>query len=105
MPDPSLILDRLHGMAIQVTAADSAKTIDVGTAEANGAGGDADTFNAAASLTNLGLLVGTNGDAFSSNAPATSTALIAGNKKIVYTLSTGATTAKGFIYQLYQLGN
>jgi len=103
VPDPSMFLDRLHGMGILVTALESGKTIDVGTAEAASAGGDADTFIAASSLTAAGLVIGTNGDAFSSNAPGTSTALIALNKNIVYTLSSGAAAAKGFILLPYVL--
>jgi hypothetical protein len=94
VPDPAMVLDRLHGAGLNVTAIHAAKTVDVGTAEASAAGGDADTFIAASSVGTLGLVVGTNGDAYSTNAPYISTSQ--GNANIVYTLSSATTTAKGF---------
>lgn len=97
VPANSTILDRLHGMGLLVTALESGKTIDFGTAEASAAGGDSDGFCAAASLTSAGAVIGTNGTLYSTNAPATSTALVA-NLNIVYVLSSGAVAAKGFLY-------
>jgi hypothetical protein len=104
VPPNSMFLDRLHGMGLEVTVAETtgAKTVDVGTAEANAAGGDSDGFQAQDSTASLGMVIGTNGAFFSTNAPATSTALVA-NLNIVVVIVTAAVTTKGFALQPYRL--
>jgi hypothetical protein len=106
VPDPAFFLDRLHGCGLDVTVVETAgaETINVGTAEANSAGGDSDGFIAGSSTATLGLVIGTNGTLFSTNAPATSTAIKAGNSNIVYVLVTASVAAKGFIYLPVRLG-
>lgn len=103
MPNPSMLLNRLHGCGLYVTAADSGITIDVGTGEAHPAesGGDANGLIAASSVASAVTVIGTDGALFSTNAPARSDAATA--KSITWTLSTGADTAKGFILLPYQL--
>lgn len=103
VPDPSYLLDRLHGCGIYVSAIHSAKTIDVGLGEVTPAesGGDANGLIAASSVGTAGLVIGTNGALFSSNAPHKSDVVTA--KSITYTLSSGTTTATGFILLPYRL--
>lgn len=94
LPAVAMVLDRLHGAGIDVTAIDATETIDVGTLTGE-TGADPNGLNAAAVLDNLGLLAGTNGALHSSNAPYMSDANAA--KSISYTLTTGSDTAKGYI--------
>lgn len=103
IPNPSYVLDRLHGLGLYVTAADSTETIDVGFGEAYPAetGGDANGLIAASAVGTAGLVTATNGALFSTNAPHKSDAITA--KSITYTLTTGSDTAKGFILLPYQL--
>lgn len=105
IPNPSMVLDRLHGLGLNVTVLESAKTIDVGLGEVHPAesGGDANGFIAASSLAAAGQVIATNGALFSSNAPAKSDAQTA--KSLTYTISTGAVAAKGFILVPYTLGS
>lgn len=100
IPVGSMVLDRLHGAGLDVTAIHTGKTIDVGTSAAatgGGTGGTANGLISASSVGTLGRVIGTNGAFFSTNAPATDTALVA-NLNITYTLSSTSTTAKGFIH-------
>lgn len=103
LPAKAFVLDRLHGCGLLVTTVHAAKTIDFGTGQVNPAetGGDANGLIAASSVATAGLVIGTNGALFSSNAPAASDANAA--KSLTYTLSTGSTTAKGFILLPVQL--
>ncbi len=94
LPATCLVLGRLNGHGIYVTAIDATETIDVGTLTGE-TGADPNGFNAAAVLDNLGALVGTNGALFSTNAPYASDANA--SKSISYTLTTGSDTAKGYI--------
>lgn len=103
IPDPSFVLDRLHGAGLDVVAADSSvgsKTMDVGTLSTE-SGGDANGLIAASSTANTGLVIGTNGALFSTNAPAKSDANTA--KSISYTLTASAAAVKGFILLPYRL--
>lgn len=97
LPEDSMVLDRLHGAGVLVTALDATEDIDVGLGEAVPAesGGDANGFIAASDLDALGQVIGTNGALFSSNAPHKSNAVAA--RSITYTLTAGSDTAKGFI--------
>lgn len=94
LPATCLVLDRLNGAGIYVTAIDATETIDVGTLTGE-TGADPNGLNAAASVGTLGALVATNGALHSSNAPYASDANAA--KSISYTLTTGSDTAKGYI--------
>jgi hypothetical protein len=103
LPENCIVLNRLHGEGLKITTADAAITMDVGLGEAVPVetGGDANGFNAAASLTTLGYLAGTDGAFFSTNAPYMISASVA--RSITYTLSAGADTAVGFILLPYRL--
>lgn len=103
IPNPSIILNRLHGCGLYMTVLHAAKTMDVGTGEVHPAesGGDANGLIAASAISALGLVTGTDGALFSTNAPYKSDAQTA--KSITYTLSTGTTTAAGFIILPYEL--
>ena len=104
LPEDSLVLDRLHGEGLNITALDATETMDVGTGEVTPAeaGGDANGFNAAADVgAATGYLMGTNGALFSSNAPYRTEANAA--RSITYTLTAGSDTAAGFILLPYVL--
>lgn len=94
LPTYSMVLGRLSGCGIKVTALDATEDIDVGILSTE-SGGDADGLIAASDLDNLGLVIGTNGALFSTNAPHKADAVT--GKSISYTLTTGTDTAKGFI--------
>jgi len=99
-PASSMILDRLHGCGILVTTLEASKTVSCGLLSSE-SGGNATGFINAASTTNAGQVIGTNGALFSSNAPATSDAQTASD--ISLTISSGAVAAKGFILLPYVL--
>jgi hypothetical protein len=103
VPATCFVLNRLHGFGLNVTVNQSGKTIDVGLGEVHPAesGGDANGFIAGSSIATAGLVTGTDGALFSTNAPHKSDVVTA--KSITYTLSTGSTTAKGFILIPYTL--
>lgn len=98
-----MVLDRLHGCGLYVTAIDATETIDVGLGEVFPAetGGDANGLIVGSSVGTLGQVIGTNGALFSTNAPHKSDAVAA--KSLTYTLTTGSDTAKGFILLPYTL--
>lgn len=100
VPAKAVLLDRLHGMGLDVTAADATETIDFGILSSE-TGGDANGLIAASSVGTAGLVIGTNGALFSSNAPHLSDAVT--GKSLSYTLTAGTDTAKGFILQPYNL--
>lgn len=101
VPDPSFLLNRLHGAGLYVTAIDATETIDVGILSSE-SGGDANGLIAASSVGTAGLVIGTDGALFSTNAPHKSDAVT--GKSISYTLTTGADTGKGFILLPCRLG-
>ena len=102
-PTNSMVLDRLHGLGINVTTAETAgaKTMTAGLLSSQ-TGGNASGYINGSSTATLGLVIGTNGSLFSSNAPDTSSAEVANT--ISYTLVSSSVAAQGFIeipYVLY----
>jgi hypothetical protein len=108
LPASAMVLDRLHGMAVLVTTAQSGKTINFGVLSTD-TGGVAAGFINGSSLAPTApsmLVTGTNGSLFSSNAPYNTdsqTGGLANGLDLSLTLSSGTTTAQGFIEAPYTL--
>lgn len=100
LPANCSVLDRLHGMIVNVSTLDSGQNILFGLLSSE-SGGDADGFSTNVSLTTAVQKVTVNGALFSSNAPHQSDSVTA--KSISYTLDTSTDTGKGFIHIPYQL--
>lgn len=110
LPSPSMVLDRLHGMGVLMTTIQSGKTINFGILSTD-TGGNASGFQNGTSLAPTApslQVVGTNGALFSSNAPYTSdteTGSALNGLDLSLTLSSGTTTAQGFLLQPYMLAS
>jgi hypothetical protein len=105
LPPTAMILDRLHGCGLLVTALEAAKTVSVGILSTEN-GGTATGLINASSAAALGQVVGTNGALFSSNAPYATDTQTSSNPNgldISYTLTAGAAAAEGFILLPYVL--
>ncbi|MGD0420543.1 MAG: hypothetical protein ABSA68_13355 [Xanthobacteraceae bacterium] len=108
LPASAMVLDRLHGMGVLVTTAQSGKTIEFGVLSTE-TGGTASGFINGSSLAPTApsqLVIGTNGANFSSNAPYNTdseTGGVANGLDLSLTLSSGTTTAVGFILAPYEL--
>jgi hypothetical protein len=106
VPASALILDRLHGAGLLMTTIQTGKTINVGILSTD-TGGAASGFINGSSLAPTApslLVTGTNGSLFSSNAPYNTdseTGGVANGLDISYTLSSGTTTAAGFLLLPY----
>jgi hypothetical protein len=108
LPVPAMVLDRLHGAGVLVTTAQSSQTISVGILSSE-TGGSASGFINGSTLAPTSpsqLVIGTNGSFFSSNAPYTTDSQSSGTANgtdISLTLSSGTTTAQGFVLLPYVL--
>lgn len=101
LPEDSMVLDRLHGNGVNITALDATETMDVGLLSSE-SGGDANGFNAATDVgAATGYVLATNGALFSSNAPHLTESVAA--RSVTYTLTAGSDTAAGFILLPYVL--
>jgi hypothetical protein len=108
LPASAMILDRLHGCGLLMTTIQSGKTITAGILSTDTGGAAAGFINGSSlAPTAPALLVtGTNGSLFSTNAPYNTdseTGSAANGLDVSYTLSSGTTTAQGFILLPYML--
>lgn len=95
LPDKASVLDRLHGMVVNVSTLDSGQNILFGLLSSE-SGGDADGLSTNVSLTTAVFKVSVNGALFSTNAPHQTDSVT--SKSISYTLDTSTDTGKGFIH-------
>jgi hypothetical protein len=108
LPASAMVLDRLHGMGLKMIAIQSGKTINFGVLSTE-TGGVAAGFINGSSLAPTApslLVTGTNGSLFSTNAPYNTdseTGGVANGLDLSLTLSSGTTTATGFILAPYAI--
>jgi hypothetical protein len=93
-PAKAIVLDRLHGLSVNVTTLDASQNILFGILSTE-SGGDADGLSTNVSLTTAVQKIAVNGALFSTNAPFMSDSIT--GKSISYTLDTSTDTGKGFI--------
>lgn len=100
LPAKAIVLDRLHGMGVNVKTLDSTHNVAFGVLSSQ-SGGSANGICTNTVLTTAVLKIGVNGSFFSTNAPFMTDSIT--GKRISYTLDAGTTTGKGFLMIPYRI--